>query len=249
MARAGDRSFQAIYFDLFNTLLHFDFSLLPEVQFEGMNLRTTTVEIYRRLQAQFDFSFSYEHFLKEFLESKKVINERIARDYREYTCLARCRIVCEGLEIEAEGAAELMVEAHMEEMFRMMYLPEENREVLDQLSDFPLILVSNFDHAPTARRALRKFSLEERFEEIFISDEVGWRKPGEKIFQTVLEDSRYLPAECLYVGDDPDADVRGAGRQGFQVAWLAQKASSPPSIAPRWVIQELSEVLEIVRGE
>ena len=55
-------AYQAIFFDLFNTLLYFDYSLLPEVEFEGKRFRTTTVEVYRRLQVEFGISFSYPLF-------------------------------------------------------------------------------------------------------------------------------------------------------------------------------------------
>ena len=57
--------FQAIFFDLFNTLLHFDFSRLPEVDFEGQPLRTTTVRVYEQIQEQCSVSFSYQLFLEK----------------------------------------------------------------------------------------------------------------------------------------------------------------------------------------
>ena len=56
-------------------------------------------------------------------------------------------------------------------------------------------------------RALREFGLEERFEVIFISDEVGWRKPGDEFFNVVLKETEYSPERCLYVGDNPEDDV------------------------------------------
>ena len=81
----------------------------------------------------------------------------------------------------------------MDEMFRIMHFPDHKKALLDQLPDIPLILVSNFDHALTVRRALRKFGLEERFEAIFISDEVGWRKPRDDFFKLVLKETQYSP--------------------------------------------------------
>ena len=67
--------FQAIFFDLFNTLLHFDFSLLPQVEFQGGLLPTTSVEVYRQLSESMDPSFSYPTFLEEFQESREIVTQ------------------------------------------------------------------------------------------------------------------------------------------------------------------------------
>lgn len=242
--------FQAIVFDLFNTLLHFDFSLLPEVEFNGQALATTSVEVYRQLQESFGASLSYQRFLEEFQESREIITQLRSQEYREYSCLERFQMLCRRLNIQEESAAEFMVKVHMDEMFRIIYFPDASRAVLDKLAAFPLILVSNFDHAWTVRRALRQFGLEERFEAIFISDEVGWRKPGDKFFEVVLKKTEYSPERCLYIGDDPDADVYGASRQGFQVAWLVEKPQPEDlSVRPQWIIRKLVQVLEIVGEE
>lgn len=239
--------FEAIFFDLYNTLLHFDFSRLPEVEFRGQTLPTTSVEVYRQVQKALDVAVSYQSFLEEFLESLEIVTEMREQEYREFSCLERFQIMCRRLKIPGKEAAELMVKVHMDEMFRTMYCPDKTKALLDRLSDIPLVLVSNFDHAPTVRRALRMFGLEHRFEGVFISEEVGWRKPGEKFFEIVLEKTKHTPARCLYVGDDPRDDVYGASREGFQVAWLGQSSQpqSPP-VAPRWVIRNLSEVWTIV---
>lgn len=242
--------FQAIFFDLFNTLLHFDFSRLPEVDFEGQPLRTTTVRVYEQIQEQCSVSFSYQLFLEEFIRTGRIVREMRGEEYREIPSLQRFQILSQILKLEEESAARLILQAHTDEMFRTMYLPDENKVVLDELSDYPLVLASNFDHAPTARRALRQFGIEERFDFVFISEEVGWRKPGNQFFETILKQTPYEPNRCLYVGDDPEADVLGAGQRGFQVAWLVQvEGIEAPVVPPRWAIQELPQVLDIVNDD
>lgn len=239
--------FEAIFFDLYNTLLHFDYSRIPEVSFKGKSFRTTSVKVYEALKRRFTIQFTYECFLEAFLESKRIINQTIEEEYREIPCLERFRIVYAHLDLEDKASVEFMVKVHMNEMFQMMYCPDDTREVLKMLEDYPLVLVSNFDHAPTARRALKEFGLESCFEAIFISEEVGWRKPGETLFEIALEKTGYGAPKCLFVGDDPSADVHGAGRKGFQVAWLAKDPSEELPLAPRWTISELAEVVGIVR--
>lgn len=240
--------FEAIFFDLYNTLLHFDYSRIPKVNFKGKSFRTTSVKVYEALKRTFTIQFTYECFLEAFLESKRIINRTIKEEYREISCFERFKIVFSHLDIEDMASVEFMVKIHMNEMFQMMYCPDDTKEVLKVLEDYPLVLVSNFDHAPTARKALKKFGLENYFEAIFISEEVGWRKPGETLFEIALEKTGYHASKCLFVGDDPRADVHGAGRKGFQVAWLARDPSEELRIAPRWTIRELTEVVGIVRN-
>ena len=239
-------AYQAIFFDLFNTLLHLDYSLLPKVEFEGKRFPTTTREIYRRIQQEFDVSFPYSHFLGAYLEVRSRVEGMIRQELREFSCDFRFRQLQESLEIP-EAAVPVMVKAHMGEMFRMMFLPAENGAVLDRLDRFPLVLASNFDHAETARRVLQKFQLTPRFAAIFISEEVGWRKPSQRFFESVIRGSGFDPQRCLYVGDDPDADVGGATQAGFQVVWLAGSTSEGTAqVAPKWRIDKLSELLELV---
>jgi len=242
--------FQAIFFDLFNTLLHFDFSLLPQVEFQGQSLPTTSVEVYRQLSESRDPSFPYSRFLEEFQESLEIVTQLRNQEHREVSCLARFQILCKRLNVQDKSVAEFIVQVHMDELFRIIHFPDHKKALLDQLPDIPLILVSNFDHALTVRRALREFGLEERFEAIFISDEVGWRKPGDEFFNVVLKTTGYSPQQCLYVGDDPEADLYGATRQGFQVAWLVENRQPEDlPVQPRWIIHDLSQVLGIVGGK
>jgi 2-haloacid dehalogenase len=249
MVQSLPAKFQAIFFDLFNTLLHFDFSRLPAVEYEGQPLPTTSVEVYERLKESFSISFSQQLFLEEFIESRRIVREMRGKEYREIPSLKRFQILMDRLKMKEESAADLVVQVHMDQMFSTMYLPDESRDVLGELSKYPLVLVSNFDHASTLHRALQKFGLEEQFEAVFVSEEVGWRKPGRKFFETVLQETQYAPEQCLYVGDDPEADVLGASRVGFQVAWLVEsERADTPAIAPRWVIRNLREVLTIVNS-
>ncbi len=68
-------------------------------------------------------------------------------------------------------------------------------------------------------------------------------------FEKIIGNVPYIPNRCLYVGDDPEADVLGAGQADFRVAWLTK---SEPAIAlnksPMWTIQRLTQVLDIIGG-
>ena len=104
--------FQAIFFDLFNTLLHFDFSLLPQIEFQGQLLPTASVEVYRQLKESMNPSFSYERFLEEFLESREIVTELRNQEHREFSCLDRFQILCKRLNVQDKSVAEFIVKTN-----------------------------------------------------------------------------------------------------------------------------------------
>jgi len=242
----GGFSRQAIFFDLFNTLILFDRSCLPRLEFEGKQSYSTSPEVFRRLREEYPTECDFVRFHQEYLESQRLMGELRSRDHREYSCLQRFEVLGRSLGLDRE-ASGLMSQVHMEQVFSAMFLPEERRAVLEELKTQKLILASNFDDAPTLRRALLKFEMEPYFQSVFISDEMGWRKPAKKFFEILIRETGFDPKRCLFVGDDPDADVVGAVEAGFQVAWLSERRNQEaPLRPPRWIIRSLPALLDIV---
>ena len=92
----------------------------------------------------------------------------------------------------------------------------ETRGVLSALAGrFRLGVVSNFDSR--LRKILPQLGIAEFFDELVISSEEGAEKPSPHIFREALRRFAVTPREALHVGDDPDADWRGASEAGLQV--------------------------------
>ncbi|HSR69511.1 MAG TPA: HAD family hydrolase [Acidobacteriota bacterium] len=238
---------QAVFFDLFNTLLHFDYERLPLVDHRGLARRTTMLKVHRELTREWGLTHTLSAFLEAFDEATREMY-RLKGGGREYPSLARFELLRQRLGLADKAVSERMVEVHMEGMYSMMHRPPEHLEMLQQLQGVPKVLASNFDHAPTARRALKAFGLEAHLDHIFISDEVGWRKPAPQFFQAICRQSGFEPSRCVFVGDDPEADAGGAGRAGFQVAWLRDGRSLTPSPAPRWTLERVTDLPAILES-
>ena len=82
-------------------------------------------------------------------------------------------------------------------------------------------LVSNFDHPPHVRRILSDKGLENIFDTIIISSEVGINKPDPGIFAPALQQTGISPADAVYVGDT-EADVVGAIAAGIHPIFIAR---------------------------
>lgn len=65
---------------------------------------------------------------------------------------------------------------------------------------------------------------------VFISREVGWDKPDERIFRRALQAAAVDAAACLMVGDDPVND-HGSKAVGMRFALFQGKPLDPPACA------------------
>lgn len=102
-------------------------------------------------------------------------------------------------------------------------LPERRLEMLSALqSDFTLILLSNtnFSHIERVRQILTKDNNVESFEEdyfdhVFYSHEIGLAKPGEEIYQYVVENSKITVSEAIFIDDTP-ANLSAPSKMGIK---------------------------------
>jgi putative hydrolase of the HAD superfamily len=62
---------------------------------------------------------------------------------------------------------------------------------------------------------LKNANLEQYFEQVIISEEVGYKKPSPKIFRIALAMSTATIEESVMIGDDPQVDVLGAMNIGI----------------------------------
>jgi putative hydrolase of the HAD superfamily len=116
---------------------------------------------------------------------------------------------------------------------------------------FRLGILSNWPLARTIDRYVAARGWVELFSAIVVSERVGAIKPHPAIFSVAAEAMRLPPAELLHVGDDWAADVVGARRAGWHVAYLrGHQGDTPlptstrePGDEPDLELDDLSELL------
>ncbi|QQE78197.1 HAD family hydrolase [Alicyclobacillus sp. SO9] len=79
-------------------------------------------------------------------------------------------------------------------------------------------LISNWDES--ARPLLQRLKLEDLFESIIISSEIGMQKPNPDIFLTALKHAGITAESALYVGDNYYDDVVGARKAGLDAVLI-----------------------------
>ncbi|MHB8361270.1 MAG: HAD family hydrolase [Thermoplasmataceae archaeon] len=76
---------------------------------------------------------------------------------------------------------------------------------------------------------LKRLGMEESFDSITISEEVGVKKPDPAIFLTACDRLKCSPADVILVGDSWDDDVLGARSAGIRAVWF-NRAKAPVPI-------------------
>jgi len=86
--------------------------------------------------------------------------------------------------------------------------------------NYKLGLVSNFTYAPVIYAGLRKLGINQFFNAVLVSEEVGLRKPHIKIFEETLRRLGVKAEEAVYVGDSPLEDMQGAKDAGMKTIFV-----------------------------
>lgn len=121
-----------------------------------------------------------------------------------------------------------------------------NHRVLDELSErFTLGVVSNF--FGNLRAVLEELELLGFFHCITDSAIVGIRKPDPRAFQLTAAGMGLPAQECLMVGDNPYADIQGAGAVAMDTCWLAPPDRAVPAgVQPTHRIARLDQLPEML---
>lgn len=107
-------------------------------------------------------------------------------------------------------------------------------------SRYGLAVITNTHDPELVPGHLAKMGIAHMLEPVVMSVELGWRKPSPAIFQHALELLDARPEHCVYVGDNYEADYRGARAAGLQALLIDPHARSAAPKANR-----LASVLEL----
>ncbi len=108
----------------------------------------------------------------------------------------------------------------------LLDFPLRRLQILQQLRlHHDLLLLSNTNEIH--ERAFNKILMDNHsipnigvfFDKIYLSHRVGMRKPDAEIFERILSDTGFKPADTLFIDDSPQ-HIEGAGKLGIQTIYL-----------------------------
>ncbi len=119
----------------------------------------------------------------------------------------------------------------------LLELPSERVELIKTLKkDYQLILLSNTNsiHIDAVYQEHGKEVFENLFSKIFLSHEIGLRKPSVECYKHVLAAAEIKGEESIFIDDMPE-NIKGAGLAGIHTIW----AKTPVDI---WFLEELNKL-------
>jgi putative hydrolase of the HAD superfamily len=214
-----------ILFDFFGTLVRYS----PSRTEQGY-------ERSFRLTSRAGFRFDYAAFLSLWSEVSAEFDRRTELSLREFSMLeVGDAFLRRALGRSPERALiEEFVGAYIAEWNQGVGYLEGIQQLLERLaSRYTLSIVTNTHQRDLVPDHLRKMGVSERFHAIITSVEFGFRKPHPGIFAHALETLTAEGGQCVYVGDDYEADYRGARSAGIESLLIDPMRRTPVPDAAR----------------
>ncbi len=238
------RPFEAVIFDLGNTLLFFDGDW-TEV------FRQSDIELHRHLNAkgieldQNAFTMQFRSRMEDYFSTR----ECDLIELRTSTILRNLLNDWEFSDIPDEVISSAL--AAMYTVSQSHWHPEKDTiPTLKELQrqGYRLGIISNAGDDADVQYLIDKSGIRPYMDVIISSAAFGTRKPSTKIFQAALDTLGVLPSRAVMVGDKLDADILGAQNVDMFAVWITRRAEiisqlhQGEPIQPDAIIDKLSEL-------
>jgi HAD superfamily hydrolase (TIGR01549 family) len=244
----GINPFDAILFDLGNTLIYFD-GEWQEV------LSKACLEAWRSL-ASSGLKLDRDTFVQEFLEKLNAYYVEREAEFIEYTTA----YVLKGLLAENgyTGLPDTVLLPALDKMYSVSrnhwHVEKDTHSVLNELKNrgYRLGIISNAGDDEDVQQLVDQARIRPYFDEILSSAALGIRKPNPRIFDSMLSKLNVKRNRAAMVGDTLGADILGAQNAGIFSIFLTRRAATPANrahldtIQPDVVINSLSELPDLL---
>lgn len=148
-----------------------------------------------------------------------------------------------------EEEADKFIEYYYEYMWKYTVLKPETIDVLNALKGkYKLAILSN-GQSKSQHDKISYCKIDEYFDEILVSGDVGVNKPNKEIFEIMADRLGVKCDECVVVGDVFSSDILGALRANMTPVWIEANYEKPTSYKGLRItkLPELLDVLEKIK--
>ena len=247
------KRYQAILFDLCGTLMLYRMDRLPRVPVSGQIVSTTTPLLYQCF-TKYEDHISYERFHHDFVQVTEQVIALRESEGREILSSMRFNLFLDRLHVPHGEARDRlqsgMMQIHLSTLSACMEYPIAHRHLLANLAtDYKMGLVTNFDDAETVRSLLIREGIEDLFDAVIISAEMGLRKPHPALFLAAMKGVECIPENTLFVGDSWECDMTGAATLGMDTAWIHMGDGHPvgATFQPNYIVSCITDLAKILK--
>lgn len=229
--------YKAVIFDLDNTLLNYSIS-------ERESMKRTVEEHEISQEEAFiwdDFWGCFQRVNMQYWNDRNKAGHHIL-EVLEYSF----RDTLSELKLD-HSASQVLAGRYWDTFCHTCHFEEFAQDLLSTLhKNYKLAIISN-GIGEAQRSRLAAGEIDHYFDELIISDEVGYWKPDREIFETALNQLNINHAEALFIGDSLLDDYNGSVNAGIDFCFYNRKGLSlDKGIRPAFTIESLQEVKEIL---
>lgn len=224
-----------VFLDLDNTI--FDFSKAEKIALKK-TLETLGVDTSEKTLARYSVLNTAQWKL---LEKGEITRQEVK--------VRRYRLLFEelGTDASAEEAAALY-----ESLLGIgHYFMEGAEELLNELKGKYRLYLATNGTASVQKGRIASASLEQYFDGIFISEEIGYNKPDKAYFEACFaEIPDFVKEKAVIVGDSLTSDIQGGINAGIRTVWFNPKGEpGDGAIVPDAEIRSLLELPELLERQ
>ncbi|MEG0283427.1 MAG: YjjG family noncanonical pyrimidine nucleotidase [Erysipelotrichales bacterium] len=224
------RKYKILMFDLDDTLL--DFSRTEEESlkeiFKRYNVEDTqeNIDAYKKINSALWAQLEFGNKTKD-----EIIVERFIEFFNIFN------IDIDGAKVEEEYR-NLLDDSH--------YMLDGAYQTLERLykEDYRIFAATNGLEITQLKR-MKDAKIIDFFEDIFISEVIGYEKPSKEFFDYVSTNIKdFVIDETLMIGDRLSADIIGASNYGINTCWI--NANDEQSDMPTYTLKTVNEIFNIL---
>ncbi|QCK14250.1 YjjG family noncanonical pyrimidine nucleotidase [Mangrovivirga cuniculi] len=195
------KSYKHLFFDLDHTL--WDFQVNSHVTLKELFFEFGLCDLGDFMVDEFISVFEEVNFELWDLYNKNLVDKETIRDVRFKRSLSR-------LGVEENAIPEMLGKEYLLRCPTKPAVIKYTFEILDYLNEkYNLHIITN-GFKETQATKLKHSGLNEYFRSVVTSECTGYKKPHLEIFRFALENVEAVPEESLMIGDNLEADVKGA---------------------------------------
>ena len=225
--------YKHLFFDLDHTLWDFD-----------ANSRQTLEELYHTMNLREKGVDDFDRFHKNYLEHNNKLWDRYRKGFikSEELRWKRMWLTLLDFKIGDESLARELGIRFLESLPTRRLLFPHTVEILEYLTakNYVLHLITNGFHA-TQYSKLQHSGLEHFFTEIITSEGSNSLKPNTAIFDYAFSKAKALKEHSIMIGDDIEADIKGAMNAGLDQVFVNHLRIEPP-VTPTYMVYSLKEL-------
>lgn len=165
---------------------------------------------------------------------------------REEVKVRRYELLFEELGLDLD--AHKVTQAYENYLSQGHYFISGAQEIIERLSPiYRLYIVSNGASAVQESR-IKSSGIEKYFNDIFISQNIGFDKPDARFFEHCFESIDGFEKErAVIIGDSLTSDIKGGINAGISTVWYNPRKATVGEIIPDYEINVLSQLPELLR--